>query len=205
MAPARPDRRRAMAALAGAGLAVLATLSGGAVAAQDTGARVIIVARQRVLRETRAGRALREAETRLTAEFQSRVDEVKRQLEAEEAELARLRGSLARPEFDARTEAFDRKVRDARRESQREAAALQKAIREARDTLVRNLAPILIEVLQAEGADIILDADDVLVAAPSVDMTDEVIALFDARVEAPAIEVDAVAPPPGGPAGAEGE
>ena len=189
---ARPGpTRRAM--LVGA----LAALAAPGVRAQEKDAparRVLVVSRQKVLRETRAGRAVREAEAARTAAFQARVDEVKEALEAEEAELARLRGQIPRGEFKTRTEAFDRKVRHARRESQRRAAELQKAFREAREQVVSRLAPILIEVLRARDADIILDSEQILVAAPSVDVTEEVIALFDERVEPP--EIDLAEPPP---------
>ncbi len=153
----------------------------------EEGPKVIVVSREQVLRESAAGRALREAERELGARFQAEVDAIKRGIDAEEAELTRLRGEIERGEFDRRAARFDRKVRIARRRSQRRAAELQQAVREARERLTAELAPILIELLRAEGASIVLDADQVLVAAPSVNMTDAVIALFDQRVEAPEI------------------
>lgn len=158
-------------------------------AAQEAGPpQVIVVSRNRVLSETQAARAILESEREIGAAFQARVDAVKQALEAEEAELTELRSSLSREEFEARAEAFDRKVRIARRRTQRQAAELQQTFRIARERLKGRLGPILIRVLQEQGAAIVLDADQILVAAPSVNMTDEVIRRFDEEVPALSIE-----------------
>ncbi len=173
-----------------------AALGGPGVRAEAGGGAgpVLVVSRERVLRETRAGRALRQAERELTAAFQARVDAVKREIDAEEAELAQIRGQLTRAEFEARAQRFDAKVRITRRRSQRRAAELQRAVRLARERLTAELGPILIELLRAEGASIVLDADQILVAAPGVNKTDRVIALFDARVEPPEIRLPEAVP-----------
>ncbi|MEO1600962.1 MAG: OmpH family outer membrane protein [Pseudomonadota bacterium] len=157
-------------------------------AAQDkeaAKATVLVVSRERVLRETEAGQALRAAERDRRVEFEASVDAVKALLEAEEAELAQQRGSLSRAEFDRRAKDFDRRVRNARRLSQRQAAELQRTFRLAREALVAELAPILIEILRSEGASLVLDTEQILIAAPSVDMTDKVIELFNDRVPLP--------------------
>ncbi|MEO0623502.1 MAG: OmpH family outer membrane protein [Pseudomonadota bacterium] len=157
-------------------------------AAQDkeaAKASVLVVSRERVLRETEAGQALRAAERDRRVEFEASVDAVKALLEAEEAELAQQRGSLSRAEFDRRAKDFDRRVRNARRLSQRQAAELQRTFRLAREALVAELAPILIEILRSEGASLVLDTEQILIAAPSVDMTDKVIELFNDRVPLP--------------------
>lgn len=175
------DRRRVLA-----GLSLL--LAGPAGAQAQDRHSVIVVSRSRILRETTAGQALREAEAKQSATFQARLDAVKAQLEVEEQELATLRGTLSRGAFEARATAFDTKVRLTRRASQRQSAELQRIFRRARERLNSALGPILIEVLRETGADIVLDADQILVAAPSVDMTDRVIALYNARIPAPIIE-----------------
>lgn len=174
-------------ALGGALLLLVPGLASG----QDDGPgrhQVIVVSRSRILRETKAGQALREAEVARSAEFQARVDAVKAQLEGEEQELAALRGRLSRDAFEARAKAFDTKVRLTRRASQRQTAELQRVFRRARERLNAALGPILIDVLRETGADIVLDADQILVAAPSVNMTDRVIQLYDARIPVPRID-----------------
>jgi len=177
MAGARhsPGRRRLLAGLA-------AAIATGPVRAQPE-PRLLVISRKRVLRETAAGRALTEAEAEIRDAFQDRVEAAKRALEAREAELARLRGTLPRSAFREQTEAFDRAVRSTRRATQRQAALMQKAIRQARERLASALPPILVAVLKDRGADVVLDTDAILVARPEADVTQEVIARFDAEVE----------------------
>jgi Skp family chaperone for outer membrane proteins len=168
---------------------------------------VLVVSRDRVLRETVAARELREAERQLSVAFQVRVDAVKQQLADEEANLARERPQLPPEDFAERARAFDLKSRHVRRESQRQAAQLQQAVRRARDELVSHLAPILIRVVRTHEADIVLEAEQVLIASPAVNVTDEVIRLFDETVTPPEVLMPdlpdllppdgAAAPPPG--------
>ncbi len=148
---------------------------------------ILIVSRKRLLNDTAHARALLKAEIELTAEVQRWVDAVKAELAAEEQELARLRPTLDREVFDARVAAFDRKVRRQRRETQQHAATLQNAFRAERLKLVEALGPLLEEVRTAHGASVILNSDQALTSDPALDVTDEVIARFDATVPPPVI------------------
>jgi len=187
---ARGSERRGV--LAGLLAAVLAAAAAPAQELAPGG--VIVVSRERVLQETVAGQALLAAERELGTAFEARVDAAKSTLDAEEAELARLRGQLGREEFERRAAAFDRRVRRARRLSQKQAAELQQSFRAARERLAAELGPILIEILRQTGASVVLDAGQILVAAPTVDATDEAIRLFDERVAAPEIALPETEP-----------
>lgn len=148
---------------------------------------VLIISRKRLLNETEPARNLRKAEIDQTAALQRRVDEAKARLTAEEQELARLRPTMEREAFDARVAAFDKSVREVRRQTQRRAAALQKAFRDLRLQFVKALGPVLEAERIDRGAQIILNADQVLVADQAVDVTDEVIARINATVLTPPI------------------
>lgn len=180
-APGRPcwTRRRALA------LALLPLVPAAALAQQ--GSRVLAVSRRRLLNETAYARALVEAEQRMTSKLQSRIDEIKRELAEEEQELARLRPTLPRDEFEARTSAFDRRVRSERREAQRQAAALQTAFRNERVKYLGILDSVLEQVRADRGASLIVNADDALAVDPAIDITDEVITRFDQAVQPPEI------------------
>ena len=171
---ARVDRRRLLAGLAAAPLA--------SPAMAEPDPRLLLVSRRRIFEETEAGQALSEAEAAASATFQTRVEDAKRALEARESELARLRGTLSRAEFRRQTEAFDQAVRSTRRETQRQAAVMQKAFRAARGRLAAALEPVLAALLDDHGADAVLDAGQVLAARPGADVTDAAIARFDAEV-----------------------
>lgn len=172
-------RRRVLA------LAALALVPGAALAQQAPA--VLAVSRRRLLNETAYASALVEAERRMTARLQSRIDETKRQLAEEEEELARLRTTLPREEFEARTAAFDRRVRSERREAQRQAAALQNAFRGERVKYLDILDAFLGRLRAERGARLILNADDALAVDPAIDITDDVIAAFDRAVPPPEI------------------
>jgi Skp family chaperone for outer membrane proteins len=156
-------------------------------------AAILMVSQKRLLNDTAHARALLKAEIELTAELQRQVDAVKAELAAEEQELARLRPSLEREEFDARVAEFDRNVRSQRRETQQRAAILQNAFRKERLKLVEALGPILEEVREAHGASVIFNTDQALASDPALDVTDEVITRFDATVAPPLIpDLDAL-------------
>jgi len=184
------SRRRLL--LAGAGFAA-ALLAGVAPVLGQGG--IIVLSRERLLREATASRQLAEAETALTEQLQGQIDTTKEALAEEEEELARLRGRLPEAEFEARTADFDRRVRQARRVAQERAAILQTEFQEARATILGYL-PELIERLRAEtGASLVLDAEQVLARDDAVDVTDRGIALFDSEGPAPEVpEIDLSAP-----------
>ena len=174
--------------------------------AQEAGGPVLLVSRKRLLHETAHAQALSKAEIELTAELQRRVNAVKAELTAEEQELAKLRGSLPRDEFDRRVAAFDRRVRDERRLTQQHATNLQNALRAERLKLVEAIGPLLEAVRATKGAQAILNADQVLAADPAIDITAEVIAQFNMTVPPPIIpELETLAPEESAPASVEPE
>ncbi|MDH3667397.1 MAG: OmpH family outer membrane protein [Paracoccaceae bacterium] len=158
-------------------------------------ALILAVSRKRVLRDTSHARLLNQAETELTAELQSRVDAVKAELNAEEQELARLRGTLDRSDFARRVAEFDERVRNERRMAQQHAKNLQSALRAERLKLVEALTPLLEAVRVDSGAQIIVNTDQLLAADPAIDVTAQVIERFNAEVPPPSIlNLDALAP-----------
>jgi Skp family chaperone for outer membrane proteins len=183
MSPRSWTRRKAIA------LAVLPLgvgLDSGLCLAADQ-AIILVVSRKRLLNDTNSARALLKAEIELTTKLQHRVDAIKAELNDEEQELTRLRPTLDREVFDARVAEFDRKIRTQRREAQQQAAVLQNLFRAERLRLVEALGPLLEEVRMANGASIILNSDQALASDPTLDITDEVLARFNATMEPPTI------------------
>ncbi len=200
----KPWTRRKAIALAVLGLGL--GLGLGRATADE--AAILMVSRKRLLNDTAHARALLKAEIELTAELQRRIDAIKAELTAEEQELTRLRPTLDREVFAARVAAFDRNVRRQRRAAQKQAAALQSAFRAERLKLVEALGPLLEKVREANGASAILNSDQVLASDPALDVTDEVIARFNATVPPPVVpdlEVIAPAQPPAQPPAQEDE
>ena len=148
---------------------------------------ILVVSRKRLLNDTDLARALLKAEIELTSKLQLRIDAIKADLNTEEQELARLRPTLDREVFDVRVAKFDRKIRTQRREAQQQAAVLQSLFRAERLRLVNALGPLLEEARIAHDASIVLNSDQALASDPTLDITDEVIARFNAPVEPSAI------------------
>lgn len=168
----------------GAGL--MAMLLAGAGPARADGS-IIILSRERLLREATMSRQLAEAEEAQTDQLQHQIDTTKEALAEEEEELARLRGRLPEAEFEARVADFDQRVRQARRVAQERAAILQSEFQEARASILSYL-PELIERLRDEtGASLVLDAEQVLARDDAIDVTDRAIALFDSEGPAPEV------------------
>lgn len=156
---------------------------------------ILTVSRNRVLRETAHARLLSKAESDLTAELQARVDVVKAELNKEEQELARLRGTIDRSNFERRVAEFDERVRNERRMAQQHANNLQAALRAERLKLVEALTPLLEAVRADAGAQVILNSDQLLAADPANDVTAQVLERFNAEVPPPVIpDLDALAP-----------
>ena len=169
-----------------AGLATSGPLSvTPAMAQQDPVIRM--VSRERLLREVAIAQTLRSEEKRMTDLLQAQVDQAKVALAGEEAELAGLRDQLSPEEFQERIKDFDARMRRARQLTQERAAALQKGFQDARANVVSAI-PAIIEQLRVEaGAVAVLNADQVLAAEGSIDLTDRAIELFDTLGPEPSV------------------
>lgn len=168
-------------------LALLCAAAAPAAPAQPVSDPILVISRERVLTDSEPARALARAQKQLADAMQRRIDAVKDELSAEEQELADQRDTLPRDEFDARVRDFDTRVRRERRLTQRRAAALQNAFRRARQQLAEAMVPLLVAISRQRGARMVLDRDQILVAHPAVDVTEEVIELMNERVQSPAL------------------
>ncbi|MEL7154053.1 MAG: OmpH family outer membrane protein [Pseudomonadota bacterium] len=150
-----------------------------------------MVSRERLLREVAVARVLRDEEQRMTDLLQAQVDRAKLALAGEEAELAGLRDQLPKDQFEHRIQDFDVRMRRARQLTQERAAELQKAFQDARASVVAAI-PSVIEQLRIEaGAVAVLNADQVLAAETSIDLTDRAVELFDSIGPKPPVpEID---------------
>jgi Skp family chaperone for outer membrane proteins len=116
---------------------------------------------------------------------------IEAELSAEEQDLADRRSTISAQEFRLLADAFDAKVVDIRRNQDTKLRDLNRLNDAERQAFFAAAAPILREYLLAsEGAVAILDRRAILVASDAIDITDQAIALIDARVgagERPAI------------------
>lgn len=158
---------------------VLALVFGLAAHAQAEGQKILVVDRQRVLAESEPARRLRELEIERRSALRAALDQVQAELEAEEAEIAALRGQLGRVAFQERVNAFDQKVRQARAAAQQRGEEIQTEFAVARRHLSNALAPVLQQISEQQQADLIIDVASVLIARAGVDVTAQAIELMN--------------------------
>ena len=164
------------------GAPVALAQNSGADAGKPTLSGVLIVSMDRILRESAAGSSVQEQAEALREGLRGALDDRRKQLRDEERELAQLRASLEREAFDERVADFETKVRELRRDEQRDSGRLQRAVGLARAQLREQLAGILVQLMTERGAGVMIDKKQVLVSANGLDVTDEAIKRLDAVV-----------------------
>lgn len=148
---------------------------------------VIVVSRERLLREVKAARILGEAERKYTADLQAKIDQANETFSAEEAEISELRSTLSSGQLTERIADFDRRVRRWRRTAQERAGELQFRFQEERARIVAFLPAVLEQVRREAGADVIMNGDQLLASAPGIDATARAIQMFDTMAPPPVI------------------
>lgn len=140
----------------------------------------LVLEQDRVFNSSALGKeiiALNEAEdSKLRAEGQ-RLD---RQFEQEEQALTEQRAQLTPEEFRVLADAFDEKVVATRRaQEERGAALVQRAERRQREFL-RQIGPILLQILEETGASAVIEQRGLLISKQDLNITGEVIKRLDA-------------------------
>ena len=128
---------------------------------------------QRVLADIRA------AELALEAENQVLFD----QLSAEERSLTEARLTLPPDEFRARAEAFDTRVEAIRAERAERAADLTRQNEAAARAFFDAALPILVQVMNEAGVDVLLKPDLMILGPEWMDITDQAILRLDAATQ----------------------
>ncbi len=202
-----PLRRLATAALALAagqaagqgapsGLSFGSTAPGAEAGAQGAApqvGRLLVIDRERVLAESRRGRALL---AELDADGLALAEEnrgIEARLRDEERVLTERRPGMEPEAFRAEADAFDARVqeiRQAQEAKRREVLSRRDAIQ---DRIEDELLPVLGAIVQERGAAVVLDRALVFLVSDSVDITGEAIVRLDA----------AGAGPPADPAGGD--
>lgn len=196
--PDRATRRRLLGRLlvmAGGLAAAGSPISPPAAAVEPLPPAVVAVVNyQRLLREAKAARQIRDQIEARRRRYQEEIKQKEQELLKKEREITRQRSLLS-------PEAFAKK----RREFEREAAAVQREVQERRRQLdaasanayaeVRNaIIEVVGELAEERGFNLVLPSTAVLLFSPRLDLTEEVLAGIDERL--PSVEIPE-APPEG--------
>lgn len=145
--------------------------------------QVVVVDLDRVFTETLYGQRLqedfREADRVLNIDF----DRIAAELIAEEKQLRDIRSETDPDQFREMAEAFDAKSTKLRLEQSERRNKLNQDLQVSRENLLRQLGPILSQLMQERGASILIQNDDQrMIVFPQADITQSAIALIDKRL-----------------------
>lgn len=173
--------------LRGVAIAALALicLAGQPVGAQDVGvvrSDILVLDPERLFEETRLGQRLaadHRAEREKLAAHNRRLEA---ELEAEEERLTELRAQTPPGEFRDMADAFDAKVQEIRRDSDRRVRDLERDRERLPLMFLRRVEPVLLELMRDAGGTVVLDARTVLFRAEVIDITDVAIERIDEEI-----------------------
>ena len=169
-------RRVATAALA---LILFAATS---LPAQELGvvqSQILVLDLERLFEESLLGqRMISDHKTEREA-MAARNRKLEAELEAEEQRLTGLRAETSPVKFRELADAFDAKVQKIRRDSERRVLDLERDRERLPIAFLRQVEPVLTQVMRDVGGMVVLDARTVLFRAEAVDMTDTAIVRID--------------------------
>ena len=143
---------------------------------------VLVIDIERLLAETAYGQRLQSGIEAGRDALIARNERVATELEAEEQALTKLRETTPADEFREMADAFDTKVTQLRRESERLSRDLERQRELAPVQFMRVAQPVLGEILREADAVALLDVRSVILRADVADVTDIAISRIDARI-----------------------
>lgn len=152
---------------------------------QDVGviqSDILVLDPDRLFSETLFGKRLNEQYLAQREELIARNRKLETELEAEERALTDLRATTEPEDFRALADAFDEKVQQIRRDSDRAVRDLERSRERAPVIFMRAVEPVLVEILQDAGGAVVLDVRSVLLRANVIDITDLAIGRIDERI-----------------------
>lgn len=138
---------------------------------------------ERLFRESRFGLRVAQEIGAASRELEAENDRLLAELTSREADLTAQRAEMSVEQFRAAAAAFDAYAEDARRSQAEKRQRLAQFEEAERRRFFASSEPVLQNVLEQVGGDILIDARAVLIARPGVDMTDDVLAAMDAAID----------------------
>lgn len=143
---------------------------------------------QSVLRQSLAARSIQEQiDTRREA-YQAQVSEEERALREAEQDLARKRAILSVEDYQAAVRDFQAGVADIQRKVQSRKRGLDEAFAKAMSEVRQKMVSAVAEIAEERGYDLVLFKNQIVIAAKSLDITEEVRRRLDEAL--PRVEVE---------------
>ncbi|MDM8167824.1 OmpH family outer membrane protein [Roseovarius sp.] len=153
--------------------------------AQDLGiirSEILVLDPERLFEQTELGQRMVADHQAEREKLASRNRRLEAELEAEEKRLTELRAETSPEEFRDMADAFDAKVQEIRRDSERRVVDLERDRERLPIQFLRAVEPVLSEVMREAGGTVVLDARTVLFRTDAVDVTETAIARIDRAI-----------------------
>ncbi len=185
------------------GCALVLAIYGAGVRAQEVTvqppqapAQVLLIDQDRLFSGSVFGQAVGGVIDRVGRDLSAQNREIEDVLTQEEQRLTELRSSLSIEDFRLRAAEFDARVVEIRSEQDAKNRALGAYAEAARQRFLEIIGPILIDLVQRSGAEVLMDRRAVIFARDDIDITDEAIAAIDAALADRIDEILAELPEP---------
>lgn len=185
------------------GCALVLAIYGAGVRAQEVTvqppqapAQVLLIDQDRLFSGSVFGQAVGGVIDRVGRDLSAQNREIEDVLSQEEQRLTELRSSLSIEDFRLRAAEFDARVVEIRSEQDAKNRALGAYAEAARQRFLEIMGPILIDLVQRSGAEVLMDRRAVIFARDDIDITDEAIAAIDAALADRIDEILAELPEP---------
>ena len=150
--------------------------------AQDVGVvqnDILVLDPERLFEQTELGQRMVADHQAEREKLAARNRKLEAELEAEEKRLTELRAETSPEEFRDLADAFDAKVQEIRRDSERRVVDLERDRERLPLQFLRAVEPIVTEVMREAGGVVVLDARTVLFRSESIDVTHTAITRID--------------------------
>ncbi len=172
----KPGRAFAVAALIWLGLLPLS------LDAQDVGvvqSEILVLDPERMFEQTLLGKSMLAAHQAERDTLAARNRSLEAELEAEEQRLTDIRAETSPEEFRAMADAFDERVQEIRRDSERRVRDLERDRERLPIEFLSEVDAIVLDLMRASGGVVLLDQRTVILRADAVDLTDRAISRID--------------------------
>ncbi|MFT5488202.1 MAG: outer membrane protein [Paracoccaceae bacterium] len=172
-----------------AGLLTLGAFVSSAAAQEIPTPKIGVVDVQKVLRDSKAAKSIRPEFEKMRKAFQKQVSAQEQRLRQVEQELTRQRAILAPEAFSQKRRAFSEEARKAQSSVQEQRRALDRAFKDTKNEILKNLVVVAQQVAEAKKLNMLLEKRFVFLSAKTMDVTKDVIARLDKRLPKLAVKL----------------
>jgi len=140
---------------------------------------IAVIDTQQIRRESLAGKDFSRQVEVIQAEFQTQYNKISEELKQEEQELQNKRAVMTPEAFEAARREFAGKYQNAQQSLEEKQRNINLAITKANNELSRALLPIFKRITESRGANLLLERGQIVLPAPKLDITSDVISELD--------------------------